>query len=74
VNRYTLPNTIRVPLIQELSQQFHGSRFITRIDFFVTIPTDGLKEGGNTNPLCLTRSFINLPEAHTDLETLSLLL
>jgi len=45
VNRYTLPNTIRVPLIQELSQQFHGPRFITRIDFFVTIPTDGLKEG-----------------------------
>jgi hypothetical protein len=32
VNRYTLPNRARVPPIQELLQQFHGSKFITSID------------------------------------------
>ena len=32
VNRYALPDRPRVPPIQELLQQFHGSKFITSID------------------------------------------
>ena len=32
VKSYTLPDRARVPQIQELSQQFHGPRFINRID------------------------------------------
>ena len=32
VNRYTLPDRARAPPIQELLQQFHGSKFITSID------------------------------------------
>lgn len=32
MNSDTLPDTARVPPIQELLQQFHGSNFITSID------------------------------------------
>jgi len=32
VNRYILPDRARVPPIQELSQQFHGPRFVISVD------------------------------------------
>ena len=44
VNRYTLPDRARVPPIQELLQQFHGSKFITSIDLSSAFLQIGLKK------------------------------
>ena len=44
VNRYTLPDRARVPPIQELLQQFHGSKFITSIDLSSAFLQRGLKK------------------------------
>jgi hypothetical protein len=76
VKRCTLPDRPRVPPIQELLQQFHGSKFITSID----LSSAFLQIGLNTESrkyitfFCLTRSYINLPDAQMDLKTLSQLL
>jgi len=76
VNRYTLPDRARVLPIQDLLQQFHGSKFITSID----LSSAFLQIGLNTESrkyitfFCLTRSYINLPDAQMDLKTLSQLL
>jgi hypothetical protein len=44
LNRYTLLDTARVPPIQELSQQFHGPRFIASTDLSSAILQIGLKK------------------------------
>ena len=44
VNRYTLPDTVTIPPIQELLQQFHGSKFITSIDLSSAFLQIGLKK------------------------------
>jgi len=43
VNRYTYLIEQRVPPIQELLQQFHGSKFITSIDLSSAVLQIGLK-------------------------------
>jgi hypothetical protein len=42
VNKYTLPDRVRAPPVQELLQQFHGSKFITSIDLSLAFLQIGL--------------------------------
>ena len=44
VKRCTSPDTARIPPIQELSQRFHGSNFITSIDLSSALLQIGLKK------------------------------
>jgi hypothetical protein len=44
VNKYTLPDRARAAPIQELLQQFHGSKFITSIDLSSAFLQIGLKK------------------------------
>jgi hypothetical protein len=44
VNRHIVPDRARVPPIQDLLQQFHGSRFITSIDLSSAFLQIGLKK------------------------------
>lgn len=60
VNRYTLTESARVLPIPELLQQFHGSKFITRIDL--------------SSAFCLTPSHINSEDVRMVLATLFLLM
>jgi hypothetical protein len=75
VNRRTLPDRVRIPPIQELSQQFYRSKFITSIDISSAFLQIGLKkESRKYTNFCLTRTYINLQDADMNLETSSQLL
>jgi hypothetical protein len=66
VNRWTSPDRARVVSINELLQQFHGSKFITSIDLSAFLQILQNMNGGNLLLSTTKDKYINLPAHRTD--------